>query len=313
LRGSDSLETISGANVATIFTVSTQLALANAATAFDATIDVQNDRLIFTGAATADAATVNFTNTTTADLTATLNSVTYTVAGDFSWVADKSTAFTGGLIDIVCGQDDAGPADVDPTAATLTDVLTFTCPYGTGAAKVATGQPVITIDTVNNAVAPSAVNAATLPTQTFTVSAVATYNTSYTKELAAKALGEWDLNASQTFIPYMPFNDNIGQIINITNSYTDSVAGDAEYGKIVVEVLEEDGTRTELTGLGQALPGITVLAQDLRDAMVAAGLPIDGATSRYALNIIINASTGDIKVYSAYNANGSDRGYVQNY
>lgn len=290
-----------------LFTVSNQFSLVTAVglgvnKEFDGVVDVNNDRQVFysTGghSATVDVAAAQFTDNTGAlDTAATLVDVTYTVTGDFSWIADLPNAFADGVIAI------GGCTVTAASRAVTATTLTFECTDAV--------DPTVTIDTAANG------GDVTLPTQTFTVSAVVTYDDGaggddVTKNLAAVGLGSWGINASQTFIPYMPYNDVIGQIINITNKFTGDVTGDAEYAKITVDVMEEDGTVTTLTNLGQASPGITVLAQDLKDAMAAAGLTVTGSTTRYALTIIINAAATDIAVYSAYNANGNDRGYVQN-
>ncbi|MFC0445715.1 hypothetical protein ACFOD1_02615 [Pseudidiomarina halophila] len=143
----------------------------------------------------------------------------------------------------------------------------------------------------------------------------------YIVELAELDYGEWDINGSETRIPYMPYSaqasaeagsTGIDQILYVTNKsqkdYDDFVP------PIYIDVITESGEREhfssdDLGGL-TAGKGITKLAGALREAMFARGL-LDNS-QKVSIMVTVPENPANIEVYSAYNVGGSDRGWVQN-
>ncbi|GHG68067.1 hypothetical protein GCM10010919_17220 [Alishewanella longhuensis] len=299
---------LEGAAQDNLFNLKSQFTVA-ATTLFDQIIDVEADRLVFVNAETDDTGVFALTdNGGGFDFDADLDLVKYTVTGNFGWIVNPANAIANGVIDITgC----SGLANAVVTAS----AITFNCDdYG---------SVTVDIDTAANG------GASVLPTQRFTLATEVTYSdgpaTASKVVAAATGLGSWGINASQTFIPYMPFNrtganatSGISQIITVTNTAdVQSVANnDTDYAAVTVDVLLENGTVVTLTKddlMVQALPGVTRIAGQIRNAMAAKGLTDGGAATRYAgLTVLVNASASDIQVYSAYNVGGNDRGWVQN-
>ncbi|WP_258239978.1 hypothetical protein [Pseudidiomarina homiensis] len=143
----------------------------------------------------------------------------------------------------------------------------------------------------------------------------------YIVELAELDYGEWDINGSETHIPYMPYSaqasvdagsTGIDQILYVTNKSQKDYS-DFE-PPIYIDVITESGEREhfssdDLGGL-TAGKGITKLAGALREAMFARGL-LD-ASQKVSITVTVPENPASIEVYSAYNVGGSDRGWVQN-
>ncbi|WP_258807315.1 hypothetical protein [Pseudidiomarina sp. CB1] len=143
----------------------------------------------------------------------------------------------------------------------------------------------------------------------------------YIVELAELDYGEWDINGSETHIPYMPYaaqasaeagSTGIDQILYVTNKSQKDYS-DFE-PPIYIDVITESGERQhfssdDLGGL-TAGKGIIKLAGALREAMFARGL-LD-ASQKVSITVTVPENPASIEVYSAYNVGGSDRGWVQN-
>ncbi|MBG23301.1 MAG: hypothetical protein CMF22_07575 [Idiomarinaceae bacterium] len=161
-------------------------------------------------------------------------------------------------------------------------------------------------------------------------------------DLGPDAAGGWGVNGSITHIPYMPYSGQsssgevtpISQIIYVTNIYRDPGFDDASDGGsypdpigegetpvnnnvnriIWVDAVREDGTnfRCENEDLGGKLAnyGVTQLAGDIRECLFAQGAL--GSSAKFSLTVNVADYPTNISVYSAYNVNGSDRGWVQN-
>ncbi|WP_417656343.1 hypothetical protein [Pseudidiomarina aestuarii] len=273
-------------------------------TALDEVIDVEDERETFVGALTADQLVFTAAETAAFDLSADVDGVDYSVAGNFSWVKDTD-ANTAGI-----------QATVGTFAVTATGAAVCTAPVVTATALTFSCDVLdqITVDIDTGPQGSDVV----LPAGTFGVDTNVQYSfvggTDSDKDLDRAAAGAWTLNGSETFIPYMPYSrddlSNISQIIYVTNSGTQS-------GEISVDVISADGTTTNLSNadLGGILaaPGVTKLTGPIVDALTDAGLLTGGSsTKQFALNIVVNDANDVISVYSAYNVNGSDRGWVQN-
>lgn len=159
--------------------------------------------------------------------------------------------------------------------------------------------------------------------------------------LGPDAAGAWGVNGSITHIPYMPYSAQssdgqvvpISQIIYVTNVYRDPGFDDASDGGgpdpvgegetpvnnnvdriIWVDAVREDGTnfRCENDELGGALAnyGLTKLAGPIRSCLFNKGAL--GSFSTFSLTVNVADYPTNVSVYSAYNVNGSDRGWVQN-
>ncbi|MDN7126974.1 hypothetical protein J6J34_01105 [Pseudidiomarina sp. 1ASP75-14] len=155
-------------------------------------------------------------------------------------------------------------------------------------------------------------------------------------ELGAVYAGEWTVNGSVTTIPYMPYSAQsasgevtpISQIIYVTNESRDPGFDDAtvpgpndtdgpapnnnDVDRIIwVDVMAEDGTMYGPYTLNAlANPGVTPIAGEIREALFN-----DGAlagSGKFSLTINVADYPTNVSVYSAYNVNGSDRGWVQN-
>ncbi|CAB0151177.1 hypothetical protein PSI9734_01590 [Pseudidiomarina piscicola] len=155
-------------------------------------------------------------------------------------------------------------------------------------------------------------------------------------ELGPVDAGEWTVNGSVTSIPYMPYSAQsasgeltaISQIIYVTNESRDPGFDDATIGGpndtdgpvpdnndvdriIWVDAMAEDGTMYgpyTLTAL--ANPGVTAIAGEIREMLFN-----DGAlatSGKFSLTINVADYPTNVSIYSAYNVNGSDRGWVQN-
>ena len=147
--------------------------------------------------------------------------------------------------------------------------------------------------------------------------------------------GEWTVNGSVTHIPYMPYSAQseageivpISQIIYVTNNSRDPGFDDAVVGGpndfdgpapennnvdriIWVEVMEENGDTTTFELDALANPGVTAIAGEIRSALFNAGM-LD-RTRFLSLTVNVADYPTNVSIYSAYNVNGSDRGWVQN-
>lgn len=272
-------------------------------TALDGVIDVEDERETFVGAVTSDVLVFESAETAVFDLSAGVDGIDYSIAGNFSWVQDTD-ANTAGI------QATAGTFTVVPTGAAAcgapvvtATALTFSCDI--------LDEITVTIDSGPQG------SDAILPAGTFGVDANVQYSIGASesdKDLDRVAAGAWTLNGSETFIPYMPYSrdglTNISQIIYVTNNGSQS-------GEISVDVISADGTTTNLSNadLGGILaaPGVTKLTGAIQSALLDKGLLTGGsATKQFALNVVVNDANDVISVYSAYNVNGSDRGWVQN-
>ncbi|RUO74555.1 hypothetical protein CWI80_04230 [Pseudidiomarina sediminum] len=158
-------------------------------------------------------------------------------------------------------------------------------------------------------------------------------------DLGAVLAGEWTVNGSITHIPYMPFSKQaesgqvtpISQIIYVTNDLRDPgfddvlPGGNPDNGNgegpapenpnvdriIWVEAMGEDGTiygPYQLEAL--ANPGVTSIAGEVREFLFQDGAL--NSSGKFSLTVNVADYPTNISVYSAYNVNGSDRGWVQN-
>ncbi|HET8816659.1 MAG TPA: hypothetical protein VFM61_04330 [Pseudidiomarina sp.] len=272
---------------------------------FDQEIDFENDRQTFLAGVTTDALEFRIENDPTLDIGVDVDDVVYEVFGDFSWVQDESP----GIANI---QPAAGLFTLDDLSGTagcstllVTSVsLRFTCD---------------TFDTLTLTVDTAAQGGnVVIPTTEFQVFAEVDFSvvggTFSTSEVGPEAAGEWTLNAAQTFIPFMPYSrDGLNQYSQII--YANNV-GD-QSGEVTVDVISENGQRVtlsndDLMGL-RAQTGITKLTGPILEAIRARGLLLGGdAVKHFALNIVVNDLNDNVEIFSSFNDNSRDRGFVQN-
>lgn len=161
-------------------------------------------------------------------------------------------------------------------------------------------------------------------------------------DLGPDAAGAWGVNGSVTHIPYMPYSAQtsdgqavpISQILYVTNVYRDPGFDDASDGGVYpdpvgegetpvnnnvdriiwVDAVREDGTNFRCTNddLNGKLAnyGVTKLAGEIRSCLFNKGAL--GSFAPFSLTINVADYPTNVSVYSAYNVNGSDRGWVQN-
>lgn len=267
---------------------------------YDALIDVGADRQQFESNATTDAMSFSMTKNTTG-LELTPATASYVVAGDFSWFANAavdanedgkySSAEIGNAVAYAGDNDDAATSfavnadlnEVTITAAVTGAVddnhtVTFTVPgYDDGDME----HPVI-------------------PVQTFTLDASVQDNKAFTTKavnmVAGESLdaGEWELNGSVIYLPYVPFGPNTQPIIRHTNKGTRT-------GDLTVRYMVE-GEHTEwqalpAAGVADAEPGVRNMLGLVDDALRAEGYDSEVAGFKVALEFVTNVPARDVFVY----------------
>jgi hypothetical protein len=287
------LDSPTGANSLTVTAIEVvqQLGVALGQAA-DGIIDVEADRLLFTGTITTDTIVATISETTVDIGDITYNGSTHVLTGSFSWMNTDTTAgVSQGELDAAIAM--TGSADDTCTAAinTSSDEITFTCTDGGG-----NDVEVFTVTfTASGEI---------LPAQSFTHSIDVDYddagedgaglnavNSSFDL-LTGLDVGAWTLNGSQVSIPYMPYGSVITQIIYASNE-------GGQTGASTLDMTFEDGT-SDTCSLGNIAPGVTALAGMIRTCVEDSN---GTASQKVALVITTNVPSSDIEVYSAYNVN----------
>lgn len=293
-----------GTTSAEVISIDDQFA-AEVTTAFDGVIDVAEQRVLFDDAGTSDDLVIGLTdNAGTQQLPVTANELVHTIYGNFSGlVDDNGDALTAAaFVTAAGGTDDTFTAEFaeDMQSVVLTQTVV-------GGAVDATATVTFDVDGGSGAAAEA------IATQDFTADIAVTDGADPAETFASFAgvdIGEWTLNGAEAYIPYMPYGKNVGQILYVTNN-------GSQTGDITVDIRDEAGNVTSNVNVGQAAPGITRIAGSVLTAVEeATGKSLSAASGtgseKVALTIVVNAPSADIEVYSAYNVNGNDRGYVSN-
>ena len=124
-----------------------------------------------------------------------------------------------------------------------------------------------------------------------------------------KVFGEWTAIGDQTVeVPYMPYGTGLSQIIYVANAS----GSDAE---VSVTAVDDNGTAYDLGNVGTAKAnGVTKLATVIKNKLATEGFTSGKLSMKVKFNG--NASLvegkGGIQLYTGYNKNGTDRGYVAN-
>lgn len=240
---------------------------------------------------------------TVAGTLGTGNKVTHTFTGDWSFVVDTDTAKDG----IQAATGALTPAGTGCAVKSLTKTaLVLECdaagvnPYvaGDGVATAysrnITNSNKVTVDLVKAGASATS----PLVNTTFKVTSVQTYNTSKTATIIAdKEVLELKDNGTTKYVDYMPFGENISQIVYVTNLVE-------EAGKVRLTVWDEKGTKVannvEVTTKVTA-NGIIPLAGELKKIVG------DKATGKYRFSVSLESSSAT--VYAAYRV-GADAAYV---
>lgn len=271
----------------------------------DQEVDFENDRQTFLGGVTSDVLEFRIESDPTVDIGVDVDGVTYEVFGDFSWVKDTSPNIANiqPMPGVFTLTDLSGTANCT-NVAVATDHLRFSCD---------------TLDTLTLAIETAAQGSdVVIPTSEFTVATDVDYSvvggSFNVTEMTPFDAGAWTLNASQTFIPLMPYNregtSQFSQIIYASN------VGD-QSSEVSIDVITDSGQRItlsndDLMGL-TAGTGITQLTGPILQAMTARGLLLGGSdVKRFALNIVVNDLNENVEIFSSFNDNSRDRGFVQN-
>jgi hypothetical protein len=114
--------------------------------------------------------------------------------------------------------------------------------------------------------------------------------------------GRWTINGAVVFVPYMPYGDNISQIVYLANR-------GRQVGNITIDAFDETGASYSFDAGRIAGGTVRQLSGVIREGLVAAGFKAPG---KVAFEITVAVPDKDIDVYSAYNVGGADRGTVVN-
>lgn len=239
--------------------------------------------------------------------------VTYTLAGAgrFTWLQDQNTALEGLQpgSQVELASDDCSLTSVSDAA------LVWRCDAG-AAAEDLLAQQSITLRLNGEEI---------IQHGAFSLTAEVGYGTTETtlvqqSTLAAQALGEWQLNATEWTLSALPFATQlhsgqvvgIDQVLYLTNQK--QFAANEQAPRIHFAVTESTGqvhhlTDTVLDDL-RAETGITKLAGPLREALFAAGL-LDH-DQRLVLTVTVEQTAAQLSLHSSYNAHGTDRAWLPN-
>lgn len=251
---------------ATITQVVNQIT-SKATTELDAVVDVETERLLFTGSSKADQGTITVLSPATDLLTATdFANAVYTLKGDFSFmdVDGDGKIDSGFTLDGVVA-DDLQSAVVKVPAGTA------------GIFNLATDGKVIIKDQKFNA------------DVSVDYKTAAAKSATYTKENIEA--GEWTLNGYSGVISFLPFGNGESQLITVTNS-------GALEGEITGELIVGGEVKTIALGMAKA-KAVTNVGKLVKK--YAADNAIVG---NYAVKIIVNAPADNITVEGIYFLNG---------
>lgn len=283
-------------NLATLATVKSQFSAklaAAPATPFNNVIDVEQDRLRFVSGAS-DTTTIEVKNLGTLLQAVTIGSAKYVITGNFGFAGGNDG-------DCTTGDTNSAPAPTSSaggTAAYAKDCQSLTVTYPPAAFPA--GVDTTVTDTITVTLPALAANKKLNP-QAFPSTYTFGYPTDKTSAINFSA-GEWTINGALVFVPYMPYGDNISQIIYIANRGTQN-------GDITIDAFDETGASYSFD-LGQVAGGsVRKLTAEILQGLATAGF---GGTGRVAFELTVNAPADDIDVYSAYNVGGNDRGTVVN-
>lgn len=268
---------------------------------FSRVIDVETQRRSFvelTGGSKVVTGTVTINEVTADGLRGTGN-IKHTLNGDFSWVRDTAPNSPG--ITPAAGTFTVNGCTSLSGFALTASAVTFTCTNF--------GAVGVTIDPeAQKSGAPTGWTAPVLPTQTLTLTSevALTGPVGSAKPFDGTAVGNWTLNGSSVYIPYMLYGPTAEQTIQLTNQGSQS--GDIFATAVV------GGNTLDLgkVGVSQART-VTSLNAAIRNAMVAKGVNLSGPGNfAVGLTLVTNVPADDVAVYSAYQRGNGDRLVIVN-
>jgi len=254
---------------------------------FNGVIDVEQDREVFTDG-DSDTSDVTMSSDTTLVEAVENASVELKLTADFSWAAGA---------DKKCGTaDDAGLDSIPGDVSIATDCGSATVDYG-----VIDGYEGATVVDLILATVPGLGSGIKLSPQAFQAEAIFSWGTNKSVTIPFSA-GAWSINGALVFVPYMPYGDNISQIIYIANR-------GSQPGAITIDAFDENGASYTFD-VGTVSAGtVRKLTAEILTGLTNAGFMAPG---KVAFEITVTAPDKDIDVYSAYNVGGTDRGTVVN-
>jgi hypothetical protein len=278
----DNGSSIGESRVGQLTEVKSQFGTVSVTTDFDAVIDVEEDRKAYETGST-DEATFEISAIDTTDWENVADVTQTTVILDAD-IEDASVVSTGATSAITYNAT-TDKVTIVYDAEITTDTITITPSTGT--------------------------DAVVLEAQSFDLAANYEYEIGVSQGLfdfGSKSAGEWTLNGAVVNVPYMPYGNNITQILYVTNE------GD-QNADVTVTAFDESGMTYELGSVGTVNGNsVIAIAGAVKTALENEGFvtaPSMGS-NKISLIITVNAEDEDISIYSAYNVNGSDRGNVLN-
>ncbi|REL34894.1 hypothetical protein [Thalassotalea euphylliae] len=249
-------------------------------TAFDATIDVTEDRELFTDGTSNDTIAVEVRSAKVDILPATTAAAvkTVTVNGDFSYLDADG--------------DEKLDSDVTVTGATFAkDFQSFTMVTAATAFSGTAAQALPATVTINGS------DDRVMTAQSYNVDIDFAYATAASVAAAydenGKAAGSWGLNGTNVNVPYFPVGfGNLSSNVEVANA--SKVAGE-----ITIDAIDNNGVVYAPVQLSQLAEGQTVTKISENDIVTAFGLT-EG--TKLSLNITVNAPSG-VTVYPFYREN----------
>jgi hypothetical protein len=260
----------------------------------DGVIDVTNDpsRTVFDDGSE-DTLTVDFAEAALTE-PATLDSITVTLNGDFSFLVDEDDETDGIQNSSVVASDLSDGADA--IVGTVTYTATSVTVVYEGAISIAdVGSVTLTFDNADNDTGAEIINAGE-----FTADVSFGYTDQGTDldgtdaetgsvVVEGEAAGEWTLNGSTSIVEAYPVSEGITQFLWVTNS--GNLAGDIS----VTAVANGETYDLGMVGTAEAKT-LTSIRPAVNEALAAEGL----TSGRVQLTVTVNAPATSIDVYAGY-------------
>lgn len=216
----------------------------------------------------------------------TLNEVTYTLEGDFSWIKDIAT--TAGL--------DAGLDVITPIAGctykstqSTKAKLVFTCDEDFG----------FDFDITKNTAAqtvgsnPSdATKATTLNATKYTITSNVDYTTGDYDLQTREAIGEWTVEGVTVDVPYLVYGVNGDKDYNIIATVTNTSAA---AGKVTIDLFDAAGK-----GLASSIDAGSVASKGQLNLVSAIKTGLGSYVGKFSARVFVEVPAGQAEVYSAY-------------
>lgn len=300
---------VSGSTAAATYNFKNQLiSSANDLVKLDGVISTASGSRSFTSASNDDVLTVPVTINAGYEFGEAPVELTHTIKGDFSYliIADDkdfggngNAALSSGEIATLVTLAGGGTAAYSVSTDMKTLTIKETGTLNTANRTVTFKSPMLVagVDAAKQAKAPK------LPVTTFSWSLtgksnvnIAALNLDFAPATDYSA-GQWRIDGSSTFVPYMPFGNGVSQIVYVTNN-------SAVDGTVTITGYDEAGKKYGPFTADVKAKSVKEVSSVLKAGVAAAGL----TTGKLALEV--TTSTSDVSVYAAYNVGGSDRGSV---